>query len=137
MKIILTLAFFLSVASAFGACVTDKPENTLKCYFGYLETVESDKVLEIYYGIKSFYIPSEGIKHEYYKVLSNETLKSDIVFEDVGSPIWAKAGNVHLTVEKKSEGRIETASYFFRRIDNSWLIVGHNVHGYAVPDEDA
>lgn len=69
--------------------------------------------------------------------MSTETLKSDIVFEDVGTPIWAKAGNIHLTVEEKSGDRIETASYYFRKINNSWLIVGHNVHGFDVPDEDA
>jgi len=102
-----------------------------------LKTAQSDKVLEIYYGIKSFYIPSKGIKHEYYKVVSTETLESDIVFEDVGTPIWAKAGNIQLTVEEKSGGRVETTSYFFRKINDSWLIVGHNVHGYDSPDEDA
>lgn len=137
MKIAFTLLCILFAPLTYGACKTNNPENTLKCYFEHLERAESDKVLEIYYGIKSFYIPNEGIKLEHYKVVSTETLKSDIVFEDVGTPIWAKAGNIHLMVEEKSGGRIETASYYFKKIDNSWLIVGHSVHGSDVPDEDA
>jgi hypothetical protein len=121
------LVSFDSLRAQDGTCRCQTPEEALDFYLEALRLGANDRLSAVYWG--GGYDLSEPIAIQDYWVLDRHVLTQDLHPEGPCS-LWSKAGTVRLYVRQSFSGeRSENYTYFVRKIDGAWFIVGHSSDG--------